>query len=246
MIKEAIDRILQLALLQHIEIGGRSYTNQALIPVKEPISSAIEIETLTGLIDYLQSNVDNLDHTKLMIHVADYRTVYLCSNLMGEFKQREYFIKVQKDPCPFQFSRFIGLEPFIIGLQSQFVQDETTAAILKIVGNVQESAVVQFNDDGVTQQVTAKTGVAHLENVVIPNLVKLAPYRTFTEINQPASSFVFRMRSGKGEPPECALFEADGGAWENDAMSRIKLYLDKELEGTGERYTTTIDIPVIS
>ena len=29
---------------------------------------------------------------------------------------------------------------------------------------------------------------------------------------------------------ECALFEADGGAWRNDAMDSIKEYLETALE----------------
>lgn len=44
----------------------------------------------------------------------------------------------------------------------------------------------------------------------------------------PLSSFVFRMRSTCGV--ECALFEADGGAWQLEAVRRIKNYLKEELE----------------
>ena len=34
-----------------------------------------------------------------------------------------------------------------------------------------------------------------------------------------------------GNGIQCALFEADGGAWKNEAMKNIKAYLEKELEG---------------
>lgn len=61
----------------------------------------------------------------------------------------------------------------------------------------------------------------------MPNPVYLAPYRTFAEIEQPVSKFVFRMESG----PKAALFEADGGAWKNEAILKIKEYLQKELSG---------------
>lgn len=40
--------------------------------------------------------------------------------------------------------------------------------------------------------------------------------------------FVFRMKQGNGV--ECAIFEADGGAWKNIAMQNIKEYLQSELE----------------
>ena len=65
----------------------------------------------------------------------------------------------------------------------------------------------------------------------MPNPVTLCPFRTFVEVKQPESRFVFRMRQSEGRGVECAVFEADGGAWKNAAMSNVKEYLKKELEG---------------
>ena len=110
-------------------------------------------------------------------------------------------------------------------MQSSFVDNEDKALILKVVGNVQEKNVSEAGDDGVTQTVVMKTGVATLENVIVPNPVTLAPFRTFPEIEQVDSEFVFRMQSG----PRAALFEADGGAWKNEAMRRIKEWLECQL-----------------
>jgi len=73
-----------------------------------------------------------------------------------------------------------------------------------------------------------------IPNIKVPNPVVLAPFRTFREIAQPESKFVFRMQQG----PRCALFEADGGAWRLEAMKRSKAYLEEELEG--------LEIPIIS
>ncbi|OSA97223.1 hypothetical protein B2H85_16310, partial [Clostridium botulinum] len=56
--------------------------------------------------------------------------------------------------------------------------------------------------------------------------VALAPYRTFPEVQQPTSKFIFRMQQG----PKAAIFEADGGAWRNQAMQSIKAYLQEELK----------------
>jgi len=93
---------------------------------------------------------------------------------------------------------------------------------------------VKVLDDGITQQVQAKMGV-RIENVQLPNPIRLAPYRTFTQIEQPASAFVFRLKksAGSGEGPTAALFDADGGNWQNDAIMNIKEWLITELpEGT--------------
>jgi len=90
---------------------------------------------------------------------------------------------------------------------------------------ITEDEVKQLGDDGVSQSITVKGGVARRENVEVPNPVILAPYRTFPEIEQPESRFIFRMRTG----PQAALYEADGGAWRNEAMARIKDWLEEQL-----------------
>ena len=63
---------------------------------------------------------------------------------------------------------------------------------------------------------------------MVPNPVTLRPYRTFTEVTQPESEFVFRMKDDSMSV-YCALFEADGGAWKREAMKNIKEHLEVEL-----------------
>lgn len=48
-------------------------------------------------------------------------------------------------------------------------------------------------------------------------------------MEQPESQFVFRMKEDKYDGVQCALFEADGGAWRLNAMANIKAYLAHEL-----------------
>ena len=67
----------------------------------------------------------------------------------------------------------------------------------------------------------------------MPNPCVLRPIRTFTEVKQPKSAFVFRMEQGSNETVNAALFEADGGAWKIEAMENIKDYLRAELKDTG-------------
>jgi hypothetical protein len=50
-------------------------------------------------------------------------------------------------------------------------------------------------------------------------------------VDQPISSFIFRMKDDRCGGVQCALFEADGGAWKINAMEAIKAYLIRELEG---------------
>jgi hypothetical protein len=99
------------------------------------------------------------------------------------------------------------------------------------VGNIKEENVRQTGDDGVTQTVTAKSGIARVEDVSVPNPVHLAPFRTFREVSQPLSPFVLRMKQGReGGLPTVALFEADGGKWKLDAIQFIRDYLAGKIE----------------
>lgn len=82
-----------------------------------------------------------------------------------------------------------------------------------------------------TQKATVKTGIASKGEAIVPNPVILKPYRTFVEVDQPLSQFVFRMKQDKYDGIQCALFEADGGAWKIEAMKSIKEYLKEQLEG---------------
>jgi hypothetical protein len=231
MIREAIEKIEEMAAIQQFEIDGRKYTSKGLIPVLDPAPVVLTIETLTGFCDYIKENIDRLNFPDMhLVHVQNYRMVFLISSLSPSFRKREIYIKAETESILFPYGQFMDLESFIVRIQSMFVQDENTTGILKIVGNVSDGMVKNFQDDGVTQQATVKTGVSRVAEVPVPNPVDLTPYRTFLEIEQPKSKFVFRMRS-KAESPECALFEADGGAWKNVAKERVRDWLKDRVGG---------------
>ena len=67
--------------------------------------------------------------------------------------------------------------------------------------------------------------MASLAQAKTPNPVTLRPYRTFNEVEQPASQFIFRIN----KMANLALFEADGGKWQLEAIGNIARYLAKEL-----------------
>ena len=71
-----------------------------------------------------------------------------------------------------------------------------------------------------------------------PDPVLLAPFRTFPEIDQVPSQFIFRMRENRGV--EMALFEADGGAWEMETIQRIKIYLESQIKEHGIENVTLL------
>ncbi|WP_034866957.1 hypothetical protein [Clostridium paraputrificum] len=202
-----------------------TFTKESLSRVKEAKASVLTVSTLTGLVDYIKSDLDKLPE-KLLIQVISPRKVALYSPLNADREREQYISAEAILPDNVIYDRFIGTEQFNIMLQSAFVDVGTKSALLKYTGLIQDEAVKTTGDDGVSQQVTVKTGVASVGQAIVPNPVELAPYRTFPEVEQPISKFIFRMQEG----PRAALYEADGGAWRNKAILSIKEYLQEELK----------------
>ena len=107
--------------------------------------------------------------------------------------------------------------------------NEDRELLLKFAGNIKAGSVTEYGDDGVTQKAIVKTGVANMSEAIVPNPVQLRPFRTFPEVEQPESGFIFRVKNVDNDQVACALFEADGGAWKLKAIDNIKRYLDNEL-----------------
>lgn len=223
MIKEALQYLISLGNNEVFYENGQIYSTNRPFLLEEPIAKNIEVRSLSGLVEYLTSNFDTDD--KLMVHVESPTEVVAFTDLNGD-RSRETLIKATAMLPSFGFDRWYDAEDFNIKLQSAFVKNEDRDIMLKVVGNIKEENVRQIGDDGVSQAVQAKVGVATVATVQVPNPVVLAPYRTFVEVEQPESEFIFRMQNG----PRCALFEADGGAWKLSAMQRIKDYLQAALE----------------
>lgn len=229
MIKESLQYIVGLGEAREHTIHGDTYSDKELYRVEKyiPMARAIEMNTLTSLVDYIKANIDTMAD-KMIIQVVSPEEVRLFSQL-NEQRKREDIVVVKAVTPTFSYERFIDHESFCINVQAKFIDDPQTdkALLLKFAGTVEQGSVAEYGDDGVTQKATVRQGIASKTDAVVPNPVKLRPYRTFIEIEQPVSEFIFRMRDERGIT--CALFEADGGAWKNVAMSKIKDYLQFEL-----------------
>lgn len=184
----------------------------------------LEVKTLTSLVDYIKSD-EKRPITKSYLHVVDEEAVSLFSGLDSK-GYRERLITTSAIVPNFEYEYFHDAEELIIALQSTFTNTEDREVLLKVIGNVKEDNVRTTGDTGISQAVTIKTGITSVGDVKVPNPVTLAPYRTFLEVEQPSSEFIFRMKDG----PRGAIFEADGGAWRNEAIKNVRTYLEKELK----------------
>ena len=108
-----------------------------------------------------------------------------------------------------------------------------------VAGNIQADTTANYSDDGTSQKTTIKSGIANNTDVIVPNPVILRPYRTFNEVEQPESAYVFRIKDSE-RGPMFKLVEADGGIWKAAAMKKIKEFFEFELSEELEKYHITI------
>lgn len=231
MIKEALQYLVELGKAEEHIINGDTYSDKPLhrIDMYIPKANAIEMHTLTSLVDYIKSGVDEMAD-KMIVEVASPTKVNLYSQLDYN-RDREKLVSVSARVPEFSFNNFVDQEKFCINLQSKFIDDPQTdrSLILKFAGTVETGTVADYGDDGITQKATVKTGIVSKGDTIVSNPVKLRPYRTFLEVEQPISEFIFRMKQDKYDGINCAIFEADGGAWQIAATKTIKEYLQFEL-----------------
>lgn len=231
MLKDFIKYIVGLAEPHIQDIGGETYSDKPLHRISHiPYASEIRMNTLSSLIEYIKSGVDSFGE-KMIVHVQSPTCVSMYSALDVE-RNRENVVEVRANVPEFSFNQFMDHEAFCIGVQSKFIDfpDTDKALLLKFAGTVEAGSVAEYGDDGISQKATVKTGIASKGEAIVPSPAFLCPYRTFVEVQQPRSSFIFRMKDDKYKGIQCALFEADGGLWKIRAMDNIKLYLTEALK----------------
>lgn len=219
-----------------VEVNGDSYSDSRLYKIDFcNVADPIVTHTLSSVVGYFSevAEKDEVDPKYYMVHVVDHETVAIISCLNGD-RKREQILKATAIGPRFRFGEFINNENFTIQLQSMFADDSKTDKdlVLKFAGTVTAGTIKEYGDDGVTQKATIKTGITLKKEAVIPSPCVLRPFRTFLDVQQPSSKFIFRMREGR-DCVESALFTADGDSWKHEAMNNIYDYLHLALEPMG-------------
>lgn len=228
--KDALDYLVSLGIEEEVlvETDKGLFSKRPLERIELRKIDTLQVSTLTSLVDFIKANIDNHED-QWLIQVESPSEVRLLTPI-NERSRDEVLRASAILPDNIYYDRFIDTERFNIMLQSSFVDNKDKSLLLKFTGLIRDEAIKETGDDGVSQKATIKTGVASVGEAQVPNPVILAPHRTFPEIEQVESKFIFRMKEG----PNAALFEADGSIWRNEAMKRIKRYLIdnlRELEG---------------
>lgn len=240
-LKEAIQYLYTLKPLVEVKtVGDCNYrvNGSDLALLKPPLADAVSLKTLTGLVDLSQAGIDGFAPSgdgsltsSFFVQVESHLKVNIIGLKADAYGQRRILATANAVVHqPFKFGEFHEPDKFIIGLLSGFNQTDELAALVSLCSSLTSESSAEAQDDGITQNIVVKSGAALKKATTTKPRVTLEPFRTFSEVDQPASDFLFRVRKGdEGQPPECALFEADGGKWQSTAIVNIKAYLQDEL-----------------
>ena len=235
-LKEAMEYIKDLGVRaekpQVLEICGKTYADKNLVQYgKQPKAAPVQARTLSAMMDYIE-NCSQEFNGRMIIHIYSPSEVKLISELDGD-RERECLFQSHAEISGFQFDEWYDQERFMIELQANFEDNEDRKTVMKLAGNIEKKNEQTFSDDGTTQLATMQVGVATKADVIVPNPVELIPYRTFREVEQPASRFVLRIGERRDEPV-FKIVEAEGGLWKNTATESIKQYFYDRLASLPE------------
>lgn len=220
---EVIEKLSTMIPPTILEIGDHSYSTNRIYLVETPSASSLPVFSLNSVVGYVNTNPDRIkDTSRILINVRDYNSICVYGILNQGKKRDQYLEAVIKNGL--RLNQYLQVEDFILMMMSDFKDDEMQQLLLKIASDITDEYIRTNKDDGVTQRVTVKSGIARREAIDLPNPVKLVPFRTFPEIEQPEGLFVFRAQKGPSGPM-LGLFDCDTNEWKARTIEKIKSYL---------------------
>lgn len=230
---------------------GRPYymdRNNCPVPVDPPdfqTPARLEVSSLDGLIDMVRNegvgielpslhapvSADDWDDSNdtvtphLFVMVGNHQSVGVFTDNLNFSRSHYSLYSVHSDMRSFRPGQEYDHEEMMIALRSMFQPTEDLSYLLELLACITNEAKVTSNDNGLNQQVTVNRGIANLQRERVKSIVRLKPYRTFPEVEQPESDFLVRLSTDSEGNIRVALHEADGGMWKLTARRTIAAYL---------------------
>ena len=221
--REFIEKIEDMTGPKVIETVQGTFSDKHLYRIENELADTIVLSSLSGLAEMIKQEMNEYN-LPLFVRATSAERVHVFGAIRDDM-QRERPFTAEAKFIGFDFNEYISIENMIICLKSRFAPTEDRDYLVQLLGNITDQQSVQTKDDGITQSATVKSGIQLVGEQRIKPIVTLKPYRTFLEVEQPASDFLIRLKDGRA-----ALFEADGGAWEREAVKNVADRLRELLE----------------
>lgn len=226
MLRNFVSKIEEMAAPKTHEIEGHTYCREKLIRVDPPkyMPKAIYVNGLDSICKLVRNEVKKVG-LQVFVQIEAYNKVNVFTTYDDQFERSYLYHCTADTPCV-TVNRYNRYEKAVIELRSLYIPNDDTDYLLKLLSSISSESKVVSTDNGVTQTVEAKQGIAMSQMVAVKPRVNLKPFRTFIEVDQPESEFLLRI-SGDGE---IGLYEADGGVWKLEATRNVAAYFEKELK----------------
>ena len=226
MLKAAIQYLVGLKENKTYDINGETYSDHELVRIAPHVDRPREITVngLSSIAELIREEYDIFsDSLPIYIRIIDAREVAVFTSY-DDMMARDALYRCTCDAPAFR-PGWMEHDEAIIKLRSIFVQDGDTSDleyVMDLLSRVSKESSVTSSDNGISQTVEARQGVALSQRVKVRPIVRLTPYRTFLEFEQPTSEFLLRL----DEDGRVGLLEADGGRWKVDAKTEIAGFFD--------------------
>lgn len=203
MLKDFVNKIVELAAPTIHEIDGSVFASKEMVHVmdKKPMPRCIDLTGLDSICKMVRNEAEHVG-LQIFIQVKDYKSVSVFTEL-DEDEDRLYLYKCVADTPAVSTDRFLSYEKAVIELRSLYIPNEGTKYLLQLL-----------------------SGIALNSMVKIEPRVTLQPFRTFIEVEQPASEFLLRIN----DRGEIGFFPADGGVWKLEATRNVAGYFENALK----------------
>lgn len=181
MLAKMIDKIVSLKETKIFEIDGQTYADAPLtrIPPHVDRPDCISVSGLDSICKLIRTELEKVG-TTIMVQVKSNDTVEVMTTYLSDFSRNTLYRA--KADAPGLRTGFRGREVALIELRSLCIPNEGTAYLLDLLSRMTNENSVSTNDNGVTQTVEARQGVALNAVVEIKPRVMLRPFRTFLEV----------------------------------------------------------------
>lgn len=230
MLKEFIQHIQQTTqpLVREVEgstfvIGSNGEASELRPAGNHPL--ILGLNSLDALVKLVQTEASRAE-APLYITIPTHKNVRCFGQPDPEdrFFRQVYYEVDAADVPGWDEKVQLGFEEAQIALRTRFQETPDTIYTMKLLSDICCGAKVIYNDNGIATTVTTQKGIALQSNDQIRPLVKLKPYRTFQEVEQPESIFLIRLNE-RG----ISFTEADGGMWKLAARQTVKVFLSEKL-----------------
>ncbi len=234
MLKEAIEKIEAMAKPEIYEFDGHTYSiladgGYSEIKPDLEMPETIALNSLDALVQMIKREAAQVEDDLFVSVVShDKVSVFSSVQLDSRYERWMYYNAYAKDVPGWEPKMEMGFDEATVALLTRFQDGGDREYCIQLLSQITTGAHVTYTDNGIASTMVMKKGASLAENVTIKPIVRLRPYRTFQEVEQPEGLFLIRIRE-RG----IAFIEADGGMWRLTARNTIKTYLEAELKDCG-------------